>query len=114
MQFYDYTKTFDRMLRFLKGPWPTKNYHLTFSRSELNDDECDKVFDAGGSVAAVFDVVPASFRGRAVYSGDYDDLRFLDPKGYWIGLTPKGKLAREESSFKINPYEEDYGLKIRW
>jgi hypothetical protein len=104
VQFYDYTKSFDRMMRFLKGPWPTKNYHLTFSRSELNDDECDKVFDAGGSVAAVFDDVPATFRGRAVYPGDDDDLRFLDPKGVWIGLKAKGKLAREESSFKVKPW----------
>ena len=101
VQFYDYTKSFDRMMRFLKGPWPTKNYHLTFSRSELNDDQCNKVLDAGGSVAAVFDDVPATFRGRAVYSGDDDDLRFLDPKGIWIGLKAKGKLARQESSFKV-------------
>ena len=91
-------------MRFLKGPWPTKNYHLTFSRSELNDNECDKVFDAGGSVAVVFDVVPASFRGRAVYSGDDDDLRFTDPKDVWIGLTAKGKLARSESSFKVKAW----------
>jgi len=101
VQFYDYTKSFDRMMRFLKGPWPTKNYHLTFSRSELNDDECNKVLDAGGSVAVVFDDVPATFRGRAVYPGDDDDLRFLDPKGSWIGLKAKGKLARQESSFKV-------------
>jgi len=101
VQFYDYTKSFDRMMRFLKGPWPTKNYHLTFSRSELNDDECNKVLDAGGSVAVVFDDVPATFRGRAVYPGDDDDLRFLDPKGVWIGLKAKGKLARQESSFKV-------------
>ena len=101
VQFYDYTKSFDRMMRFLKGPWPTKNYHLTFSRSELNDDECNKVLDAGGSVAVVFDDVPDTFRGRAVYPGDDDDLRFLDPKGSWIGLKAKGKLARQESSFKV-------------
>lgn len=104
VQFYDYTKSFDRMMRFLEGPWPTKNYHLTFSRSELNDAECSKVLDAGGSVAVVFDELPATFRGRAVYPGDDDDLRFLDPKGSWIGLKAKGKLARQESSFKAKPW----------
>ena len=104
VQFYDYTKSFDRMMRFLKGPWPTKNYHLTFSRSELNDDQCNKVLDAGGSVAVVFDDVPDTFRGRAVYPGDDDDLRFLDPKGIWVGLKAKGKLARQESSFKVKPW----------
>ena len=66
--------------------------------------ECNKVLDAGGSVAVVFDELPATFRGRAVYPGDDDDLRFLDPKGSWIGLKAKGKLARQESSFKVKPW----------
>ena len=104
VQFYDYTKSFDRMMRYLKGPWPTKNYHLTFSRSELNDAECNKVLAAGGSVAVVFESVPHTFRGRPVHDGDSDDLRFLDPPGSWVGLKAKGKLARELSSFKITTY----------
>ena len=104
VQFYDYTKSFDRMMRYLKGPWHTKNYHLTFSRSELNDAECNKVLAAGGSVAVVFESVPNTFRGRPVHDGDSDDLRFLDPPGSWVGLKAKGKLARELSSFKITTY----------
>lgn len=100
VQFYDYTKDFQRMQRFLKGPWPTKNYHLTFSRSELNDAQCDWVIENGGNVAIVFDTVPETYKGKPVLNGDDSDLRFLDTQQY-IGLTAKGKLARSDSPFKL-------------
>jgi len=103
VQFYDYTKSYELMMESLSDGFP-ENYHLTFSRSELNDDDCDKVLSNGGNVAIVFDTVPATFRGRAVYNGDDSDLRFMDPKGVWIGLKAKGKLARSESSFKVKPW----------
>jgi len=105
VQFYDYTKSFTRMMEFLTVEDYPKNYHLTFSRSELNDDDCDTVLNYGGNVAVVFDSVPDSFRGRPVHNGDDSDLRFLDPKfvqGVWIGLKAKGKLARETSAFKVD------------
>jgi len=105
VQFYDYTKSFSRMMEFLTTSDYPKNYHLTFSRSELNDAECDTVLNHGGNVAVVFDSVPSYFRGRAVYNGDDSDLRFMDPKfvqGVWIGLKAKGKLARETSAFKVD------------
>lgn len=101
IQFYDYTKDPSRMDRFLNGPWPTKNYHLTFSRSELNDDYCDTVLSRNGNVAVVFDHTPILYRGHSVYSGDDHDLRFLDPEGCIIGLKAKGKLARFDSPFKV-------------
>jgi len=90
------------MVEFLTEEDYPKNYHLTFSRSELNDVECDTVMRHGGNVAVVFDSVPDSFRGRPVYNGDDSDLRFLDPKGVWIGLKAKGKLARKTSAFKVS------------
>jgi hypothetical protein len=105
VQFYDYTKSFSRMMEFLTTPDYPKNYHLTFSRSELNDYECDTVLNHGGNVAVVFDSVPSYFRGRPVYNGDDSDLRFMDPQflqGVWIGLKAKGKLARETSAFKVD------------
>ena len=89
------------MVAFLDGKLP-ENYHLTFSRSELNDAQCDEIFARGGNVAVAFDTVPDSFRGRPVYNGDDSDLRFLDPKGVWIGLKAKGKLARSISPFKVS------------
>lgn len=100
VQFYDYTKDFVRMQRYLTGNWPTKNYHLTFSRSEENDAQCDWIVEHGGSVAVVFDSVPETYKGKPVLNGDDSDLRFLD-SGSYIGLTAKGKLKREESSFKV-------------
>ena len=102
VQFYDYTKSFHRMVDFLTEKDYPKNYHLTFSRSELNDAECDTVLNHGGNVAVVFDSVPDTFRGRPVVSGDDSDLRFLDPKGVWIGLKAKGKLLRSASPFKAD------------
>ena len=102
VQFYDYTKSFSRMMEFLFVKDYPKNYHLTFSRSELNDDQCDTILRHGGNVAVVFDSVPDSFRGRPVYNGDDSDLRFLDPKGVWIGLKAKGKLRQNASTFKAD------------
>jgi len=102
VQFYDYTKSFPRMVDFLTEKHYPKNYHLTFSRSELNDAECDTVLRHGGNVAVVFDTVPDSFRGRPVCNGDDSDLRFLDPKGVWVGLKAKGKLLRSASPFKAD------------
>ena len=102
VQFYDYTKSFPRMVDFLTAKDYPSNYHLTFSRSELNDAECDTVLRHGGNVAVVFDSVPDSFRGRPVCNGDDSDLRFLDPKGVWVGLKAKGKLLRNASPFKAD------------
>jgi hypothetical protein len=101
VQFYDYTKNFVRMTQFLVGSWVAKNYHLTFSRSELNDSQCYEVLRNGGSVAIVFDSVPSSFRDRPVLNGDDDDLRFLDGPEVWVGLKAKGKLKQFESTFKV-------------
>jgi hypothetical protein len=102
VQFYDYTKSFHRMVDFLTAKDYPSNYHLTFSRSELNDAECDTVLRHGGNVAVVFDSVPDSFRGRPVCNGDDSDLRFLDPRGVWVGLKAKGKLLRSASPFKAD------------
>lgn len=101
VQFYDYTKSFDRYMSFLNGPWPTQNYYLTFSRSELNHAQCIKILSLGGSVAAVFDDVPDNFCGYPVLDGDTDDLRFMDTQGCWVGLKAKGKLKQSYSPFKV-------------
>lgn len=97
IQFLDYTKNPLRMPRALPP-----NYHLTFSRSETNDAQARAVLASGGNVAAVFDKLPASYAGVPVIDGDKHDLRFLDPKGVIVGLTPKGrKAARDASGFII-------------
>jgi hypothetical protein len=53
VQFVDYTKDFKKMMKWCKGELPS-NYHLTFSRSEVNDLLCNQVLENGGNVATVF------------------------------------------------------------
>lgn len=96
IQFYDYTKYHDRH--------PTSNYHLTFSRSEslLNHGQAKHWLDRGGNVAVVFKKeLPNTFWGTLVYSGDEDDLRFLDPKNVVVGLKAKGKARKDASGFVV-------------
>jgi hypothetical protein len=83
VQFYDYTKSSERI-----GNTP-KNYHLTFSRSESNQTEVVKVLEKGGNVAVVFTELPETYLGYPVVNGDQDDLRFLDGSNVIVGLTHK-------------------------
>ena len=102
VQYYDYTKHYKRCLKSYKLP---QNYHLTFSRSESNDDLVKKVLKSGRvNVAAVFDSkdFPTSWEGYPTYSADDDDLRFLDPPGGHVGcLYSKGMAKRDETGFVL-------------
>jgi len=96
VQFLDYTK---HESRFLK-PLP-ENYHLTFSLSEKPESpkEARFLLEKGFNVAAVFaNGLPKSFMGFPVINGDLHDLRFLDPQGVIVGLTPKGHKAKKDTS----------------
>ena len=82
------------------------NYHLTFSKSECNDEAVAKVVAAGGNVAAVFstkkaDELPADYSDREVVDGDKTDLRFLDKRGVFVGLRAKGEARSDRSGFVI-------------
>lgn len=92
--FYDYTKLLGR----IKLP---HNYHLTFSRSETNDEKIRKAFAKGMNVAVVFDSLPPTFKGYPVINGDNDDLRFLDTPMSIVGLLAKGKAIKSTSNFVI-------------
>jgi hypothetical protein len=101
VQFYDYTKVLTRMLRYCDGKFPA-NYHLTFSRSESNWDDCIKVLAKGGNVAAVFSKdLPGVHIGYTVVDGDVNDLRFNDPRNVIVGLKAKGKARKDDSGFVI-------------
>lgn len=107
VQFYDYTKSPERVCAFVAGHLPA-NYHLTFSRSESNSADVATVLQAGGNVAAVFKTtkkapMPASWHGVPVANGDEDDLRFLDTHGVIVGLKAKGKAKKDDSGFVILP-----------
>jgi hypothetical protein len=112
VQFYDYTKLTNRR----NVP---RNYHLTFSLADGNDESARLALASGMSVAAVFrnrETVEryietgASFRYRdsagkfraldvPVVNGDQTDLRFLDPKGAIVALYAKGNARADRSGF---------------
>jgi hypothetical protein len=101
VQFYDYTKVLTRMTRYCAGKLPS-NYHLTFSRSESNWDDCKKVLQMGGNVAAVFyKELPDTYEGYKVVNGDESDLRFKDESNVIVGLKAKGKARYDKSNFVI-------------
>ena len=100
VQFYDYTKHYSRMVKFLKRELP-ENYYLTFSWSGENASQCDSIRELGGNVAIPFHKkIPLTFNGNLVLDGDKTDLRFLDPQGdgYIIGLKAKGKARKDYDS----------------
>jgi hypothetical protein len=103
-QFYDYTKNPNRMLRFADGEMPS-NYHLTFSRSETNDNDCRKVLRNGGNVAVVFRSAdyPKWFMGGRVVDGDQHDLTFVHDAGSVLALYAKGDAKPDCSGFVVDP-----------
>lgn len=102
LKFYDYTKNLKRAMKYLGT-----DYHLTFSRSETNDDECLEYLRAGGQVAVVFDKLPDTWHGFKVIDGDDDDLRYLDMGGVVIGLKAKGKAKYDTSGFVVKTMQDD-------
>src|SRR5688572_2383100 len=56
VQFYDYTKIYGRAVNFsIHSPSFPKNYHLTFSRSENNDNKVGQLLAYRVNIAVVFD-----------------------------------------------------------
>ena len=100
IQFYDYTPNLERMIQFLQKKLP-KNYHLTFSRKENNQNKVELISSMGGNVAVVFDKLPKTYLGKKVIDGDESDLRFLDEKNVIVGLKAKGKGKKDTSGFVI-------------
>ena len=98
VQFVDYTKNQWRMIRALPA-----NYHLTLSRSEINEAQCLETLARGQNVAVVFAARhhgerPKHWNGFRVIDGDKHDLRHLDPQGVVVGLSPKGRAAKKDQS----------------
>ena len=102
VQFVDYTKNLRRML----NPNRPSNYHLTFSLSETNMHEAIHVLANCKNVAVVFgDGLPDTFMGHRVIDGTEHDLRHLDPQPVIVGLDPKGKKAKADTSgFVVRDY----------
>jgi len=95
IQFVDYTKTVRRVLDANRP----NNYHLTFSLSETNEAKAAQVLTAGYNVAVVFGHgQPSTFMGHRVIDGTKHDLRHLDPSPVIVGLDPKGRKAKNDTS----------------
>jgi hypothetical protein len=94
VQFYDYTKRPDRLLKNKNS-----NYHLTFSNSESNDVISRRLLNLGYNIAVVFDKLPDFYWNHKVVNGDLNDLRFLDNQKVIVGLTAKGKAKNDKTNF---------------
>lgn len=102
VQFYDYTKSHRRALASLAKGWPA-NYHLTFSRTESNDDACRGIVARGGVVAAVYsaDVKDRVVANGLASDGDKHDLTFLAKPGVILALKAKGRAKADRSGFVL-------------
>lgn len=98
IQFYDYTKI---PIRYRKVP---NNYHLTFSWSGTNKQDCLDALDRGVNVAVPFRKLPETFLGYPVFDGDQSDARFLDPFGI-CGL----KYKRDTRKLALRTVADDLG-----
>ena len=102
---YDYTKDFLRVLKY-QG---YKGYDLTFSFDGHNVNESKYLLDnkiANVSIVLTTkrnEPLPKEYTlGGTVYpvkDGDSHDLRFLEDKGYLIGLRAKGKAIKNNGTF---------------
>lgn len=105
VQFYDYTKVYERAKAFAAGQLP-KNYHLVFSTSEncavFSDPERELRHGVFGrkvsTTTAAYEDVKAKWvrRGMKQYGyvdGELHDLTFLHKPGSIIVLSAKGKAG---------------------
>ena len=99
--FYDYTKSFARAKRYRNS----RNYTLTFSKSETNQKQVDEALNLGINVAAVFsDNLPKSYKSIKVVDGDKSDLEMIKHKNVILGLKAKGEAKKDTTGFVITNY----------
>ena len=115
IQFYDYTKVYSRIGLLDKYP----NYDLTYSYNGHNWGCCESFLKRGGKVAVVFenqDMLPMKFKGYNVWDANGYDMRFMDPKGWIMGLhyhktaanyDSNGNYIRPNNDFVISNENED-------
>lgn len=114
VQFYDYTKTIDRMdTRNASGVQVPDNYYLLASYSEKMTQWTMEyqLLDRGKNVAVVFRVcqhrgncgcaLPESWKGHKVINGDASDVRFEDEQGVIVGLKAKGDARNDTKGFVV-------------
>ena len=112
VQFMDYTKNIGVIRKHVKRHY-SDNYHITFSWSGENKEECIEALALGYNVAVPFQHLragphqpklkwhPDEFLSVPVVSGENDDLRFLDPSPSIVALRPKGPAIYDDSGFVV-------------
>jgi hypothetical protein len=112
--FYDYTKSKNRVLNN-----KVENWHLTFSKSESNDEEVEEVIkNSEANIAVVFNIkkkenMPLTYMGRKVIDCDEHDLRFLDDRNVICGLRAKGKAQYDTSGFVVQINKKSIDSKVK-
>ena len=99
---YDYTKSYDRMCDYLeqRPHWP-KNYHLCFSMSEQNQDQCHELLERGANVA----VVVRSDQDKPLRNHPFSSYRWVDGDQtdlWWYKQSGVLGLLRAKGSIKLD------------
>lgn len=100
LHYYDYTKIIGKALKYKDVP----NYTITFSRSEINEQDCLTALSNGINVAVVFDhrkPFPSTYLGYPVVDGDMADDLMLKHSGVILGLRAKGKARKDNTGFVV-------------
>lgn len=112
VQWYDYTKSIDRIEEFAAGDLP-ENYYLVFSRSETNEEGCDRALSLGCGISYVSKLPYESgrfwsdvtgnplHRDVPIVNGDESDAVFLGEGRRAIWLSAKGKAKDDKRGFAI-------------
>jgi hypothetical protein len=100
LHYYDYTKILHKAIKHVN----TKNYTVTFSRSETNWNQCTTALEAGVNVSVVADhkmEIPSHYKGFPVVDGDAADDVMLKVQGHVIWLKAKGRAKKDTTGFVI-------------
>ena len=115
IQFYDYTKVYNRIGLLEKYP----NYDLTYSYNGHNWGCCDNFLKRGGKVAVVFEnqeMLPMRFKGYPVWDANGYDMRYMDPNSHIMGLhfhrtaanyDANGNYMRPTDDFVVSDENQD-------
>jgi hypothetical protein len=97
--FYDYTKNFNKFEN------KANNYHLTYSYTGRNIEQCKNLLKRGFNIAVVFNVkketeLPKYFMNYPTVNGDLTDYRIDDAKGIIVALKWK-RIANRKTEKKV-------------
>ena len=119
VSFYDYSKHPKRFGAILPNDW------VTFSRSEINDQDCHRILESGGNVAVAFadmsgkfvgnraglQTLPKTWKSFQVIDGDISDLRFEDTRGRKRGRVVGLRLKAHSNEARAQAIESGVAVQ---